>query len=580
MSYIPEDVIQKIQDLADIRQIVSEYVPIRKRGNNWVGLCPFHNDKDPSFTVNEDKQIFHCFGCGVGGGVFKFLMLIEGMSFVEAVKALASRYGVSIPQRNRTERSPKALAGRAELLRCVEVAQAFFAEALSKDRSGLAARDYLKRRGIKEETIAHFGMGWAPSGWANLVGIYREQSIPLEVAREAGLVIEREAGKGYYDRFRERVMFPVHDRRGNIVAFGGRVIGDGEPKYINSPETVIYKKKECLYGYYLNRSFIRAQGFGLVVEGYMDLIALFQYGIKNVCATLGTALTPQHARLMKGLTKDWLLVFDGDEAGFNAARRALPILYSMGIRPKVLTLPDGHDPDSFVRSNGSHEWENLLNNAENGIDFIIRRALDHHGKGVEGRMEAAEEVVTMLNHVDDPIRKSLLISHAGQRLGIRESILLERVKVPGSKGAGNVRTRGRSNGAGAKINSSHAQLLSFILNNPHRLELFLDVGLEIWLRHEGLRDLWLSMVHAYEILGTLEIQRYLDYIAPSQGLLSLARLLLDQPPPLEDSEETVKRLLLYCESMKKRELRRDLISRLEHGTEDEEIILRKIGELH
>lgn len=578
VSFIPEDIIQRIQDLADIRQIVSEYVPLKKRGNNWVGLCPFHHDRDPSFTVNEDKQIFHCFGCGVGGGVFKFLMLIEGMSFVDAVKALADRYGVTIPEKAHSAAYSARKIKRELLLECMNKALEFFHENLVGSRLGVMARDYLENRGISDATINHFKLGWAPPGWENLVKFLKNTSLDLGVAIEAGLIIVRDGGGGYYDRFRARVVFPIHDRRGHVVAFGGRVIGDGDPKYINSPESPIYQKKECLYGYFLNKSYIRKEGVGIVVEGYMDLVALFEHGITNVVATLGTALTEQHARLMKGLTKDWILVFDADEAGFKAATRALPILYSLGLRPKVLSLPQGHDPDSFIRSEGRVAWNRILDSAEQGMDFVLKMASETYGSGPEAKIEASEEILKMINGIEDPVRKSLLISHASQKLGIRESILMDRVfasRSPTTK----KKTRVRDTGS-RSLESAPAQLISFILNNPHRIEEFIDGGLDYWFEDGPLRDLWLSMVHAYEIYGALEIERFVDYIASCEEVRNLAKKLLKASPPLEDSDETIRRLKTYCLSMKKRELRRRLIEQLRDDEANAEMILRRIEELH
>ena len=584
MAYIPEEIIQRVQDLADIRQIVAEYVPIRKRGSNWVGLCPFHNDKDPSFTVNEDKQIFHCFGCGVGGSVFKFLMLIEGMTFIEAVKSLANRYGIEIP----THSSQRAGAQQRgfkteELLECLAFAQEFFSSNLTKSRIGLRAMEYLQGRGLSEDTIDHFGIGWAPDGWDHLVKALKAQGLELGAAKDAGLLAQREGATGFYDRFRARITFPIHDRRGRIVAFGGRLIEDGEPKYINSPEGPLYRKKDILYGYYLNRSYIRTQGLGIVVEGYMDLVALFQHGIKNVCATLGTALTTEHGRLMKGLTKEWLLVFDADEAGLKAAQRALPILYSLGIRPRVLCLPDGHDPDSFVRQEGRAQWEKLVEQADSGIDFVIKQAKRRFGQGPDGWIEASESVIKVLEEIEDPIRKSLLLSYASQKLGVRESLLMDRMKTPKrlrGKVAQDKALVGRKTGTKGVGTTSQAQLLSFILSNPHRMDAFLDAGLEFWLQDQALLNLWQSMVHAYEIFGGLEIERFLDYISTSKELVTMAMELMDMPPPLEDSEETIKRLIAHCQDMKRRTLRRELIAQLKDQEANVEHLLRKIEELH
>jgi len=582
MTFIPEEVIQEIQALSDIRQIVAEYVPLKKRGNNYVGLCPFHHEKTPSFTVNEDKQIFHCFGCGVGGNIFKFLMLIEGMSFVEAVRTLADRYGVVIPQKAYSSKGAGSRPGIELLVQCSKKSMEFYHEMLTRTKSGTAPMDYLKKRGIGPETIHHFQLGWAPEGWDSLVTHLRRLELDLEAAREAGLLIAREGQPGrYYDRFRGRVIFPIHDRRGNVVALGGRVIGDGEPKYLNSPESPIYQKRNCLYGYYLNKSFIRKEGLGFVVEGYMDLVALYEHGVKNVVATLGTALTEAHARLMKGLTKDWVLVFDADEAGMKAAQRALPAVYQVGLRPRVLSLPNGHDPDSFVRAHGREAWERLVEKAEYGIDFVIGLYLMKFGDGPDAKMEAADEIVKMLREIDDPVRKSLLISYASQRLGVREELLMKKVSsVRTSRGAGPWRRPGvSSQDLSGNSTVASAKLLSFILSYPHRMEAFKDEGLDYWLSSPALRNLWLSMVHAFHLYGGLETERFLEYIEPLEDLKKTAQGLLSAPPPLPDTEETIKRLKDYCTTMKNRELRRRIIEQLREDEEDAERFLKMIKEL-
>lgn len=597
-SYIPNDIISQVQSLADIKQIVSEYVALKRRGNNWVGLCPFHQEKTPSFTVTEDKQIFYCFGCGAGGDVFKFLMLIEGMTFVEAVRLLAERYGVEIRTEKRdTSRKGEGEAGgkgssgagrisKEEILHCLEVADSFFSAKLRSSTEGLEALSYLKNRGIDEDTLTHFNLGWAPDSWDSLLKELKARSISPKVALEAGLVIEREGGGGYYDRFRKRVIFPILDRRGKVVAFGGRVIDTSEPKYINSPETILYQKKAILYGYFLNRSFIRAQGQGLVVEGYMDLISLFGHGVKNVFATLGTALTEQHARLMKGVAKEWILVFDADEAGMKAAIRALPILYSIGIRPRVLSLEAGHDPDSFIRKYGKDGWEKALSSCEQGIDFVIRMALKRHGDDVQGKIDAADEVIDMLKAVTDPVRKSFLTSYASERLGIRETVLMERAIDDKRTIQPFKDVKLQDKLIKINVSTSTYQFMSFLLNYPHRIDDFIDEGLDYWLPEGALRQLWEAMVHFYEIHGELNIEDFIGYISSSERLREMASMLLKNPPQLEDNDETILRLKeKFCAVKKRQALRRYLIEQIktlkdeDNCDNSETELLKKISEL-
>ncbi|HOP36412.1 MAG TPA: DNA primase, partial [Syntrophales bacterium] len=326
-GYIPDEKIEEIRSRADILEIVSEFVTLRKRGKSYTGLCPFHGEKTPSFTVNVDRQIFHCFGCGEGGNVIRFLMKINNLSFPEAVRSLAVKVGVDLPEREfRKER--KEPGKREKLLQANRLAAGYFRDALNGPE-GDRARTYLASRGIGAEALSRFSIGYARDGWHFLKDALGKEAVPAGIAEEAGLLVRKDRD-WHYDRFRDRIMFPVLDLNGNVVAFGGRLLGNGEPKYLNSPETPVYTKGRVLYGLYDTKEDIRRADRAILVEGYMDLIALWEGGIRHVVASLGTALTREQVLILRRFTKNVVLLFDPDQAGRHAAERSLKLFLEEG----------------------------------------------------------------------------------------------------------------------------------------------------------------------------------------------------------------------------------------------------------
>ncbi len=580
VKHIPEEVLRAIQQAANIRQIVEEYVPLKKSGRNWIGLCPFHADKDPSFSVSEEKQLFYCFGCGEGGNVFKFLMKMTGMSFTEAARHLANRYGIQIPQKAYEPRVQKRLKEKKLLIEINQLAADYFHHKLTDTTSGQKALSYLKNRGIGIETIERFRLGWAEDSWDDLIRFLKAQGKDLEAASQAGLIVKKDSGTSYYDRFRARITFPILDDSGQVVAIGGRLIENGRPKYLNSPESPVYSKSNVLYGLYRNKGAIRRSGLGFVVEGYMDLIALVQYGVDQVVATLGTSLTQEHATRMKYLTKDWTLVFDSDSAGLKAALRALPVLYQLDIRPRVLILPEGEDPDSFVRENGAQAWQLLAQEARSGIDFALEYWLNSLGKDPEGRTRTIEQILPILEAVKDPIRRSLLIGHVAQRIGVREKDLWDRLDTqekvlkPRAKPDPRAITPiSPSSKNTQKRNLAEEKVLSFVLSQPHFFEGFMETNPDIWLEDKKLTDLYLSMVHVYSMASRLDLEVLMQHLSPSPKLKELATRLRMAFLPCEDPEIMYHELILYCNERKKKALRQQLIQRLREVREEDQMKL-------
>lgn len=349
---IPDEILDEIRRLCNIVNIIGEYISLEKRGKNYLGLCPFHSEKTPSFSVSEEKQLYYCFGCGAAGNVFGFVMKMEGLTFPEAVRFLARRVGVHIPSPERLLRQEKSL--EEKLIAASELAARFFCYNLDKTESGKKAKEYLRKRGITADTSEFFKLGYAPRGWDNFLKAAQREGFPPEVLLKAGLVSSREGG-GYYDRFRDRLMFPICNHTGRVVGFGGRALPWGDkdsPKYLNSPETPVFNKSSMLYGFHLARSYIRSAQSAIIVEGYTDVIAAYQAGFKNVVASLGTSLTDSQGKLLRSQAKEILIAYDADAAGRSATWRGFNLLQDLGCAVKVVELPADSDPDSFIRQNG------------------------------------------------------------------------------------------------------------------------------------------------------------------------------------------------------------------------------------
>ncbi|MFA4885958.1 MAG: DNA primase [Desulfotomaculaceae bacterium] len=372
MGLIPEEIIETVRLRSDIVEVVSRYVQLKKAGKNYTGLCPFHHEKTPSFTVAQDKQFFHCFGCKVGGNVFRFLMLKENLTFHEAVDVLAQRAGIAIPLSDSPAWQEKDLK-REGLKKVNNLARDFFRQVLQQHTAAAAARQYLAGRGLSPEMLERFQVGFALPGWNSLLDyLVRKGYQPQELV-DAGLVVKNETGS-YYDRFRNRVIFPIWDTLGQVVGFGGRVLDDSLPKYLNTSETSFFSKGRTLYGLHLARQSIREKGQVIIVEGYMDVITAHRHGVTNAVASLGTSLTSEHGKLLLNYSRDIIIAYDADTAGVAATIRGLDLLLELGCQVRVITIPDGKDPDDFLGKHGSGPWEELINRAHTLIEYKLQQA--------------------------------------------------------------------------------------------------------------------------------------------------------------------------------------------------------------
>jgi len=438
-----EEARERVRDATDIVQLIGERVALRRAGRSFKGLCPFHTEKTPSFTVTPDRQMWHCFGCSKGGDVFAFVMERDKLTFPEALRALADRAGIELPRQEGGAGSDAF----DKLYQANALARDFYRASLVSEAAA-AARAYILSRGFEEPWLTRFELGWAPEGWDGLSKAL-SKLLPAAVLEQAGLVVRRGDGSGHYDRFRNRVLFPVATGAGKIAGFTGRAIAEGdEPKYLNSPETPVFRKGRLLYGLTQAREGIREQGEAIVSEGNLDVIRLHACGFGNAVATCGTALTPDQAKLLARLRVKVLLLYDGDDAGVRAADRGLDSLLEAGVEVRVLLLPRGEDPDSFLRKEGGGALRERMESALDVPSFLADSKLSGaEGPGVEARLH---RLVGLLNRVEDPIRRRLLLRRGADVFGLEESVLIEAVQGKGrvrSGRAGSGKTRAATAGA-------------------------------------------------------------------------------------------------------------------------------------
>ncbi len=423
-----EDKIQEVRDATDIVEVISQYVSLKKRGKGFTGLCPFHEEKTPSFHVDPVRSFYHCFGCHEGGNVFTFLMKMERVGFPEALRSLAEKAGITLPRvdsDNVHEKETEAL------YHAHQMAADFFKQCLYETKGGKKALEYLKNRGFDSKEMQQFDLGYAPNLWDGLIQKAQRDSVPNPILHKGGLIREKQNGKGFIDRFRGRLMFPIKSPSGRIIAFGGRTLieGDRIPKYLNSPETQIYHKSYVLYGLYEARDAIRKKDSAIFVEGYTDVMRMHQCGFENCIATSGTALTPEQTRLVRRYTQNVILLFDGDSAGLSAALRGVDILLNAGLSVRIAPLSSGEDPDSFLKTKGIEALQKMIDQAMHFIDFEID--LLKKNKQFEtstDKARASRQLVESVSNVQDTVERALFIQEIAEKLNVEEKFLIDHLK--------------------------------------------------------------------------------------------------------------------------------------------------------
>lgn len=467
-----------VKDAADIVQVVGEHVELKRAGSRFSGLCPFHSEKTPSFSVNPQGQFYHCFGCGESGDVLSFVMKYHHMEFPEALKHLAQRLGIELPERQLSDGERAQLRQREALFAANEAAVVVYQECLEHPRRGRTARTYLEQRGVPAEVISRYRLGWAPepdqAGWSFLVDQLSGQGVKSEILEQVGLAVRKDRG-GCYDRFRGRVMFPITDLTGRVAAFGGRLLGDGKPKYMNSPESPIFDKGRLLFGLQQHREAIRKKRRALVVEGNFDLLLLAVHGIENVVAPLGTALSRSHVHTLRGYCDEVILLFDADAAGLKAAMRSIPFFLAEQVEGRVALLPAGHDPDSFVRAEGSAAVDALVAGARPLAEFAFDTLVGEHGLTLAGKSRIAAELKRLLAEAADPEQRALMVAHFSNKLGVSGGYFQldsgrRKVKQPSAPAA--------PPSALANLPRQERQVVDFLLRYPEYWVQLAAAGLE------------------------------------------------------------------------------------------------------
>jgi DNA primase len=528
MDFTRDQTKEEIRNRLDIVQVVGRYVALKPAGHNMKGLCPFHKEKSPSFMVNAEKGIFHCFGCGKGGDVFTFLMEIEGIDFKEALTMTAEETGVKL-ETYRERPAPSGPAGsgggelsKTELLRIHELAGRFFYEQMKKSP---VAIDYLKGRGLTGQTVKEFGLGYAPGGWSHLVDFARTHRISNAALLACGLAATKNEGGSVYDRFRNRIMFPLFDMTGKVIAFAGRTLDkETMPKYVNSPETPLYHKSKTLYGLHKARPAVKEAGGILIVEGYLDFLTLYQAGIRHAVATSGTALTVEHGHIIERFTNRVTLLFDGDSAGVSAAERGVFVLAPLNLDVRVCLLPPEHDPDSFVLENGPDALRDMLDKAQPGITFMLEHAIRRHGlASAQSKSAVVRQLLPLLAAITDAIVVADAVKTLAERLGLAERVIYGEIRKEKPQAA--VPQAGPPGGK-AWYGTQEAKLLTLLLQHPELVEIAMERISPETLNDEFSMNLYSIILDTYAVDPTLKT--VLDHAADQEVGRALSALALSE----------------------------------------------------
>lgn len=563
---IPENVIDQIEDRTDIVEVISRYIPLKKTGRSYKALCPFHHEKTPSFVVSPDKKIFHCFGCGVGGNVFSFVMRHENLEFPEVVEMLAKKTGVILP-RNIMQQKEDVSSFANQLYKINELACQFFQTCLA---GSSAARDYLGSRGIGDETIRRFKIGYAPDAWDGLLAFFKKRGVQEALLEKGGLTIANDRG-GYYDRFRHRIIFPIIDLKDRILGFGGRVLDASLPKYINSPETHIYSKGRNLYGLNMSKEEIRKKGYVLVVEGYLDFLIPYQAGIANLIATLGTALTIDQVKLVKRFTNTVIMVYDPDEAGEAASLRNLDIFISEDVNVYVAELPSGYDPDSYIRKFGTEEFTKVIKSSKNLFDYKLDKTSTRFDiKSAHGKARIAAEMLPTISKISNAVLKSNLVKRLAEALSVDEEAIrteLKKIRPDYEERRYTLETKE------AKKDSQNAEkiVLSLMLEEERFVRMVKENLSIDEFKDTSVRDIVKAILELYREKKEIRPARLINHLENKEG----AAVLISEVAELAETFQDKEKAVTDCIARIKRDNIRDELDRLQaaikvaHNSKDE-----------
>jgi DNA primase len=585
-----DDITARIKEAADIVQVIGECVELKRSGTRFLGLCPFHGEKTPSFSVHSGQQFFHCFGCGESGDVFSFMMKYHSLDFPEAVKTLANRYHIELPERRRSKEEELQAQKRELLFAVNEKAAMVYSQYLRESPGAKAAMAYLHNRGVSEDILSRFRIGYAPAveveGWNYLSG--KLTAAESKTAVEAGLLVEKENG-GTYDRFRDRIVFPISDISGRVCGFGGRIVGEGQPKYLNSPESPVFSKSKLLLGLYQQKEDIRRKNEAVLVEGNFDLISLVAGGCTNVVAPLGTALTREQLRLIKRFAERVTLLFDGDVAGTKAAARSVPFFLAEQIAGRVALLPDEHDPDTFIREKGLAELNRLLEKAESLPEFVLNRLIEEFGLTLDGKSRIVEELQPLVRAAVSPLQRSVFVSHFAEKLGMPVAQLAGHLDSPSENRAVSPTPPAQKNRVEqiTPLSMPQKQLLEFMILQPKFFSRLEEGGLRECLAGGVGEILFLQFKDLLAKTPDAEPEELLTVLSEGLERTLVADLLLRAPNRSQvregdDSGEEFSDLLDYLNRYHLKKDSEELMERMQRAQQDgdsglmEELMLKKI----
>ncbi len=586
-----DDLPARIKEQADIVQIIGECVELKRAGVRFLGCCPFHNEKTPSFSVHPGQQFFHCFGCGASGDVLEFQMKYHNLDFPTALKELARRYNVEIPERPQSSQEREKSRKRKLMYAVNEKVTAIFRKLLVESPQAENARKYLEQRKIPFAVQERFGLGYAPSpdtsGW-NFLGSQLEKE-EKQIAIEVGLLVDKESG-GTYDRFRDRVLFPIYDRQGRVIGFGGRIIGDGQPKYMNSPESLIFNKSASLLGLYQQGNEIRRLKQAILVEGNFDLVSLVVNGCSNVVAPLGTALTTQQLKLLKGFAEECVLLFDGDTAGVKAAMRSVPLFLSEQVAGKVALLPTGHDPDTFIQEEGLEALNDLLARAMPLPEFALQQLVEEHGLTFDGKSRIVAELQPLIKSAKSALQRSLMLSHFSEKIGISAAELdasMPRIESPPQPPVELQEQVVPSERRLTPLSASQKRLLTHLVLYPESAKELNGAGLRDCLDGTIGEVLLLQLLALLEEQDSVEPEELLGRLPKGEERVLVSNILLNSSPggtglSCQGTEEELKELLSWLEREGLLKESRDLDERISRcGSQDnqdqiQELVTKKM----
>jgi DNA primase len=581
MPKIPENILSEIQDKCDIVEIISSYIPLKQAGRNFKAQCPFHHEKTPSFIVSPEKQIYHCFGCNSGGNVFNFIKEYEKIEFIDAVKMLAEKTGVRLPEYKKQDEHDSSIVSAIYAIN--DVAANYYCNLLEKLPASSDAKQYINKRGLNSHVIKRFRIGYADSAWKGLLDYLLTRGIKADTVFKAGLILKGK-DNSYYDLFRNRLVFPIVDVRGRVIGFGARVLDDSLPKYINSPETAVYKKGQHLYGLNFAKQYIKEKNYAIITEGYLDVITCHQYGIQNAIASLGTALTTEQIRLLKRYTHNVVILYDADQAGEMASLRGLDLFLEEGMNVKIATLDKGHDPDSFLHKFGAEKFDAAIKKSKSlftyKLDILNKR---FNSSEPEAKAEIIKEMLDTINRVRNAIIKAEYIKLLAQELSVKEDAVWDELKKIKKDRLIEIRDKGPELRKNIEISPAEKILTRLILEDVNVLKIVRDELRPADFKSLDVRKIMEILFSADIENGFIDIRKLINFL---EGRVepNVISFIVNEDIEIKDKDKNVSDCIMAIKKENRNRLLKDIQNRLcvaqKSGYEEEEKrLLEEFNEL-